>query len=246
MAEFLHLASLLWGTVIHRPYVYAFFVCYLAFGLFQLGPKKISIHLVIAYLIALAAVCSTRWSFPFGMYVYIDTARAQELWISNVPFWDSLSFVFLSYFSWMLAAGIRRDRSLGQPMTFALAGLLMMLLDVVIDPLSLRGDQWFLGKIYYYPAGGIYFGVTAANFAGWWLVGTVTPWVYHRIARPVLREVPKIFFWGVYGVYAGVFLFNLGVTFWIGEWKLLAASVAVAGTTLAFSAAALRNRSVHA
>jgi putative membrane protein len=58
--------------------------------------------------------------------------------------------------------------------TIFLGALLFMLIDVVIDPLSLRGDRWFLGKIYYYPDGGAYFGVTISNFIGWFIVGFVT------------------------------------------------------------------------
>src|SRR5262249_61660316 len=53
------------------------------------------------------------------------------------------------------------------------SGLLMMLLDVVIDPLAVRGDRWFLGYIFYYPEGGAYFGVPLTNFAGWWIVGAL-------------------------------------------------------------------------
>jgi putative membrane protein len=49
----------------------------------------------------------------------------------------------------------------------------MMLLDVVIDPVAVRGDRWFLGRIFYYPAGGVYFGVPLSNFAGWMIVGMV-------------------------------------------------------------------------
>ena len=37
--------------------------------------------------------------------------------------------------------------------------LLFMLIDVVIDPVALRGDRWFLGQIYGYPDPGVYFGV---------------------------------------------------------------------------------------
>jgi hypothetical protein len=36
------------------------------------------------------------------------------------------------------------------------------------------------------------------------------------------------------GVYAGVFAFNLGITAWIGDWELLAASTAVTAATLGF------------
>ncbi len=48
---------------------------------------------------------------------------------------------------------------------------MMMLLDVVIDPLAVRGDRWFLGRVFDYPSGGVYFGVPLSNFAGWLLVG---------------------------------------------------------------------------
>ena len=43
-------------------------------------------------------------------------------------------------------------------------------LDLIIDPVALRGDRSFLGKLYYYPNGGLYFGVTIANFIGWFVV----------------------------------------------------------------------------
>ncbi len=67
--------------------------------------------------------------------------------------------------------------------TIFLGALLFMLIDVVIDPLSFRGDRWFLGKIYYYPDGGAYFGVTISNFIGWFIVGFVTLVVWGVIDR---------------------------------------------------------------
>jgi putative membrane protein len=54
------------------------------------------------------------------------------------------------------------------------AALLMTWLDVIIDPLTVHGDRWFLGRMYYYPNGGIYFGVPLSNFVGWFIVGVVT------------------------------------------------------------------------
>jgi putative membrane protein len=240
----MELLHLLWGTVLDRPYVMAFFACYLAFSIYLFGKRQTGIYLVLSFLVAFVCeFASTRWSFPFGMYVYIDSMRTEELWLSNIPAWDSLSFVFLSFFSWILAGSIRA-RSLRAPsvmeslrssQTLILSGLLMMALDVVIDPLTLLGDRWFLGKIYYYPDGGSYFGVTFSNFAGWWFVGSLIPFLYLRIISPLsltIREVPKRFYWGVYGVYAGVFLFNLGVTFYIQEWVLFVASTIVVVSTL--------------
>jgi uncharacterized membrane protein len=234
------LGSLLLGTVIYRPYVYIFFVCYLFFALGHLKLKGTLIYTIVAYFIAYASEYSaTRNGFPFGMYVYLDSTRTRELWISNVPFWDSLSFVFLSYFSWILAQALLRPRGscrISWVVTSFLGGLLMMLLDVVIDPLTLLGDRWFLGKIYFYPDGGSYFGVTFSNFVGWFFVGTVTLLVFQGLVNPKswrpLLQWPQWKVWSAYGVYAGVLIFQLTVTAWIGEWVLLVASTVVASLVL--------------
>ncbi len=238
MEELSHFLKLFAGTIIYRPYVYAFFVCFALFAIRHLRLRGMIVWTVMAWTVAfLSEYSSTRNGFPFGIYRYFDEARTRELWISNVPFWDSLSFVFLAYFSWILAGAL--TQSLTKPSTTLLSGLLMMLLDVVIDPLTLLGDRWFLGRIYDYPTGGTYFGVTLANFAGWFFVGMIIPLFYQQIARlPSLsfsrwRVFSPLELWACFGVYSGVFLFNLGITAWLSEWSLLAASSAVAGTTLA-------------
>src|SRR5439155_1461572 len=51
---------------------------------------------------------------------------------------------------------------------------LTTLMDLVIDPLTVRGERWFLGRIYYYPEGGIHFGVPLSNYAGWFLVAAAS------------------------------------------------------------------------
>jgi uncharacterized membrane protein len=229
---------LLLGTIIYRPYVYLFLLCFLLFGLFHFGWKRTLQFLVIMYLLAFVSeYSSTRWGVPFGIYTYLDETRTRELWISNIPFWDSLSFVFLSYFSFVLAAAALFPRDLERGLqawkTPFFGGLLMMLLDVVIDPLALRGDRWFLGRIYFYPHGGSYFGVTLSNFLGWFVLGVFSQWIFQKIGfwKPS-RKLGSRFVWGVYGVYAGVFGFNLAMTAWIHEYYLLLASVSVALLTL--------------
>jgi putative membrane protein len=241
--------SLLWGTVVHRPYVYAFFGCFLAFALYQLGKRRTLTFTISTWVIAFACeYSSTRNGFPFGPYTYFDATRTRELWISNVPFWDSLSFVFLSYFSLVLAAALLSPRDalargewpgLHKRATPLVGGVIMMLLDVVIDPVTLQGDKWFLGRIYEYPEPGFYFGVTAANFAGWFFVGAASQWVFQRAVRLLpwcagpWRRVHPRFVWAVYAVYAGIFGFNVAVTLAIGDHALAAASGAVTAVTLA-------------
>ena len=103
--------------------------------------------------------------------------------------------------------------------------LFFALIDMVIDPLALRGDQWFLGKIYYYPDPGIHFGVPVANYIGWAIVGLIALSSYFILDRrlqsmgpetPVTRPVTGDILLGC-GLYYGVLVFNLALTFWIGE-----------------------------
>ena len=95
---------------------------------------------------------------------------------------------------------------------------------MVIDPVALRGDRWFLGKIYFYPEAGVYFGIPLANFFGWAFVGIIALGIYRVIDRhlPDDREAAPSASTTVdvllgCGLYYGVLLFNLSVTFWIGE-----------------------------
>src|ERR671939_175875 len=90
--------SLLLGTVLLRPYVFIFLVFYLIASTLQFGLRRTLGFTVIGYcLVFLAEYGSTRTGFPFGCYDDTDAHRHQELWISNVPFMDSLSFIFLAY-----------------------------------------------------------------------------------------------------------------------------------------------------
>jgi putative membrane protein len=101
----------------------------------------------------------------------------------------------------------------------------MMYLDIIIDPLTLLGDRWFLGKIYYYPQGGPYFGVTIANFLGWFFVCFLILRLYLAAEKLLFRapvRPPQILSGrsqalGTAGLYFGILGFNIFMTFWIGE-----------------------------
>ncbi|SVB89047.1 uncharacterized protein METZ01_LOCUS241901, partial [marine metagenome] len=90
--------TLLLGTVLLRPYVFLFLAVYLIIAILNMGVIRSVAFTVLAYTIAfLSEYSSTRNGFPYGFYNYIETTRGQELWISNVPFMDSLSYSFLAY-----------------------------------------------------------------------------------------------------------------------------------------------------
>ena len=140
-------------TLQHRPYVFAFLSAFLVIGLLNQGVTRTFLFLIIGYSVAfLSEFCSIRWGIPYGMYHYIYENMPGEMMLGGVPVWDSVSYVFMAYASWETARG----RILS-------SALLMTLLDIITDPLAVRGDQWFLGRIFYYPDGGLYFTDIRAN-----------------------------------------------------------------------------------
>ena len=215
--------SLLVGTVLLRPYVFVFLLVYLVIAGRDLGARRTAIFTAWVWLVAFVAeFMSTRIGIPFGLYHYTGSTRGQELFISNVPVFDSLSFTFLAYAAFCLARVATRGRMDAVKLAL-LSGVLMMLLDVVIDPVAVRGDRWFLGRIFWYPSGGIYFGVPLSNFAGWLIVGAVGVAGALVGAGMLKGHHPK----GGVALYYAVLVFNLAVTAWIGEWLLLASGVSL-------------------
>jgi uncharacterized membrane protein len=241
-----HFLLLLWGTLCLRPYVFAFLGAYLVIAALHLGLGRALVFLALGYVVAWTMEFSSiHTGFPFGWYYYIPATRDQELWVGGVPFMDSLSYVFLAYAGYTLAllalgpegrAGwdyplVEERRRLLSWRPTLLGAVLVMTLDVVIDPVALRGYRWFLGQMYGYPEPGWYFGIPLANFAGWLLVAGILI----RLVQTLWAYLPSSGVWGWGrcafpgrallgpGLYLGILGFNLAVTWWIGEYTLLLA-----------------------
>lgn len=235
--------DLLVGSLLLRPYVFLFLAVFLVAGARDVGLRRTLLFSAVVWPIAwVAEFSSTRVGIPFGLFHYTGLTRAQELYIADVPFFDSLSFTFLAYAAFCLARGVFAGRAVPFGMKALLAGFLMMMLDVVIDPAAVRGERWFLGHIFYYPEGGVYFGVPLSNFVGWWLVGTVGVTAYEACARLMGPSGPGRVRAGI-ALYYAVLGFNLAVTAWIGEWGSLAVGVVLhAVVTIALVAIVRRAR----
>lgn len=220
--------DLIVGTLVLRWYVFGFLACFLVAGAIDLGWRRTLVFGAWVWPLAwLAEFASTRIGVPFGLYRYTGATRGAELYLANVPLMDSLSFTFLAYAAFCLAR-----LALGQRRPWPIAvtgGLLMMLLDVVIDPIAVRGDRWFLGRIFYYEDGGLYFGVPLSNFVGWVMVGAAGIRGYLWLVREACGSRPEL---GM-ALYYAVLAFNLAVTAWIREWVLLGLGVVVHVTAAA-------------
>jgi uncharacterized membrane protein len=162
------------GTVTMRPYVFAFLAVYLVAASAHLGWRKTLLFTFAGYLISfISEYASINFGFPYGWYYYIEATKGRELWIAGVPFFDSLSYVFLAYCSYATALLVvapakswRRDfviletRAIRRSLAVLFLGsLFQVFLDIIIDPVALQGRRWFLGQIYGYQEPGCHFGV---------------------------------------------------------------------------------------
>ena len=228
-------------TILFRPYVFVFLAAFWFAAIKLIGWPRTWRFCLISW--ATAFICeysSTRNGIPFGWYHYNGSTVGRELYFSNVPFMASISFSFLLYAAYCVALCLVlpiRPSPASTPLmvkplhfdanartswsVFLLTAFLFAFIDMVIDPIALRGDRWFLGKIYDYPEPGAHFGVPFANYVGWAVVGLISLAIYFPIERrlPALSVPPSAtprLLLGV-GLYYGVLVLNLSMTFWIGE-----------------------------
>ena len=218
------------GTLVLRPYVFVFLAGFLAAGARDLGWRRtLAFGMIVGPLAWLAEFSSTRIGVPFGLYHYTGFTHGRELYVANVPLMDSLSFTFLAYAALALGRRALGPWATSRVAVAAMAGTLMMLLDVVIDPLAVRGERWFLGRIFFYPDGGAYFGVPLSNFVGWLGVGLAGVGLFILITGDVGGRDPR----GGIALYYAVLVFNLAMTAWIGEWFLATVGLALHGAMMA-------------
>src|SRR3989338_5813836 len=205
----MEILNLLINTIIARPYVFFYTLIALIIAYYALGLFRTILFWVLSY--SVAFVCeysSTRNGFPFGLYHYINK-NPNELYVSNVPLWDSLSFAFLAFTSFIIAKLITHQSG-RKFYTLFLAPALLTFVDIIVDPIANLGERWFLGKIYYYEYPGIYFGVPISNFSGWYFVGFVTIGIFQLITNIEVRNALKVYRASII-FYFILILFHIGV-----------------------------------
>jgi hypothetical protein len=205
--------------------------------------KRAFLFGIAGYFIALLSEYSSIHNgVPYGYYYYIGQTRGKEIWILGVPFMDSISYVFLAYASYSMALTVispilvsrgtlylletRRIRN--SIYARILGAIFFVYLDIIIDPVTLLGNRWFLGQIYRYPEKGIYFGVPISNFIGWFVVGFLLIYALQKIdsflhVRKTVDRFGYKYPWRYLigpALYFAVLVFNISVTFFIHEYNL--------------------------
>ncbi|MGH7934247.1 MAG: carotenoid biosynthesis protein [Candidatus Binataceae bacterium] len=199
---------LLVSTIELRPYVFVFLASFLFIGIVNFGLRTTLLFTVLTYAVALACEWSSvNNGFPFGLYHYVAATRGREIWILGVPFMDSVSFTFLAFAAYtvalLLAAPLyRRGWDLRildtwklrrSPRVWLMAAVFMVMVDMVVDPLSVRGNRWFLGRIFWYDPPGPHFGVPISNYVGWFFVAVISIAIFQGLDRWLNRGQAKPF-----------------------------------------------------
>ena len=212
-------------TLARRWYVVAFLIVYAAASVPDRGWLATVRFWLIAAGVAFAAeYSSTRNGFPFSEYAYTGATRGEELYLSNVPAFVPFSYATMIYAGRSLAGRITRAWS-GWRLVVA-GGIATMAIDVVVDPVAVRGDQWFLGELFHY-ANGQFFGVALGNFAGWVLVGAFVIGVDLLFERGPAPSPSGL------GLAAGVLAFNVVMGLVIGATLAVLVSALCATAILA-------------
>jgi hypothetical protein len=226
-----------------RPYVFVFLLIYLLGCSLHLGLKRALLFWIIGYGIAwLSEYSSIHNGIPYGYYFYIEQTKGREILVFGVPLIDSMSYVFLAYASYSMAilvsAPVMRLKKIlyvletrairNSPFVTILGAMLFVYLDIIIDPVALDGNRWFLGQLYGYPERGVYFGVPISNFAGWLVVGFLMIGALQKIDNYLYRSGTSDYTGYHYSwrylvgpvLYAGILVFNISVTFAIRDYML--------------------------
>ncbi|MGZ4213703.1 MAG: carotenoid biosynthesis protein [Actinomycetota bacterium] len=215
-------------TIGHRWYAFAFLIAFFWAASAERSWKRALRFIAISSGVSLAAeYVSTHWGFPYGRYDYIATTHGRELYISNVPLFVPISFGTVVWAGRALAnrPGASRTRLIWGGALFAAA------IDLIIDPITLRGGTWFIGPLYSYRSSGPWFSVPWSNYAGWIGVAVVILLLDSLLDTRAPQEAdtlrgPSL----AYGMCAFFIVIALATR----HWAITGASILVTGVLVAF------------
>jgi uncharacterized membrane protein len=202
-------------TLLRRWYAVAFIAAFFWAASSERGWRRALRFWVVASTLALVfEYTSTHTGFPYGRYDYTGLTRGQELYVSNIPLFVPLSHAVLMWAGRAIAiVGFGARTRTQIPLLGALGTVLV---DLVVDPVSLHGVDWFLGDLYRWRRATGYLGVPLENFAGWFFVALLVLWVDE--AFEVGRERRFDALRGT-ALALGVMVFNVAVALGIRQWR---------------------------
>jgi uncharacterized membrane protein len=211
------------GTIIKRWYAVAFIAGFFWAASSERGWRRALRFWLIASGMALVfELTSTHSVFPYSRYDYTGFTRGKELFISNVPLFVPLSHAVLMWAGRSIAiVGFRARTRAAIPVLGALGTVLV---DLVVDPVSLHGRDWFLGDMYRWHISHGYLGVPLWNFLGWF--GATWVVLYVDEALDVGRERSFDALRGI-TLALSVMVFDVLLALGIRQWRVALSGVVI-------------------
>lgn len=161
---------IVWHTITHRWWALVFIPIFFWVATAERSWQRALRFLAVASLVSMAAeYLSTHSVFPYGRYDYIANTHGSELYISNVPLFVPLTFGIVVWAGRALA----NRKNISPTMLIVGGAIFAAAIDLVIDPMTLRGDSWFMGSVYAYRSSGPWFSIPWSNYGGWIFVSAI-------------------------------------------------------------------------
>lgn len=223
-------------TLIRRWYAFGFLAAFFWAASAERGWKRAARFWAIAMVIEFTAeFLSTHTGFPFGRYSYTAATRGDELYLSNVPLFVPMTFVVVVWAGRSLAqVGLKARRA--EQVVIA-GAVFAALIDLIIDPMTLRGRFWFLGPLYEFDSFSGWFGVPWTNFVGWVGVSALILFTDELFETGRARTIEAIRGPTLAAVIAAFFV---GLAIWTRQWAILAGQLGVGGLIWVLTAANIR------
>jgi len=168
----------IWGTLGGRWFVTLFALAYLLLGLRILGGRKLALYTVVAFVLAAGSEnASVHTGIPYTRYAFNQALRGQELWILDVPLFVPFSYTFVMFFSFCAARAVAAGPWRRVPSSRLGAYLLGVLFATwstwILDPVSQRGEHFYIGDLFHYHGPGFWFGLPLMSQVGWFFVSAL-------------------------------------------------------------------------
>jgi len=210
-------------------------VAMLFWGGIAIGWRRTLLFAGIALVVSASAeLTGTKTGWPFGGYEYL-TLLGWKI-AGRVPYGVPLSWFYMGFAAFVLAAAIVPARAQGRGWLAVLLGAwLLMAWDLVLDPSMVALPQI---KFWEWHEHGPYFGMPLRNLAGWYGTGVAFIGLSFLAWRnePDWREVDLTFPFALYAINIG---WSMILAFSAGLWQPAVAAIVL---SLAPAALALRAR----
>jgi putative membrane protein len=165
------------------------------------GKKNLIILFVLGLLAIVIESFALETGFPYGHFVY--NIQAGYKIFNSVPVTTPFAWIMILCGCFAISAAFSRDSF--WKICLSTIGL-MVWSDLLLDPVAVSLGWW------YWPNGGIYYGVPLVNFLGWVISATIGVLMFgYLIKRTGSRTfVPPALALSFYCL----FIFLLGVSFW--------------------------------